>query len=94
MCASITNNDPIRHWHTNRLCDLKNFMERKRHRLARKPVSKRRTWTNIFCSFFLFSETHYRQSFQKIQSLQRLQSKAAPLHMSFVDKKDALSELL
>ncbi|RKJ41175.1 DDE domain-containing protein [Acutalibacter sp. 1XD8-33] len=53
MCASITNNGPIRRWHTSRRYDLRNFMGRKRHRLVRKPVSKKRSWINIFLQLFL-----------------------------------------
>ena len=65
MCVSITNNGPIRRWHINRRFDSRNFMDRKRHRLVRKPVSKKRTWTNIFLQLFLIFRNTPQATFPK-----------------------------
>ena len=65
-------------------------MGRKRHRLMRKPVSKKRTWINIFLQLFPFSEMHRRLSFPKVKSLQRFESKAEPLFDKKVRKATPL----
>lgn len=40
-------------------------MGRKRHRLVRKPVSKKRAWTNIFLQLFLFFRNMPQETFPK-----------------------------
>lgn len=72
------------------LVRLRNFMDRKRHRLVRKPVSKKCTWTNIFLQLVLIFRNTPQATFQKIQLLQRLQSKAEPPFDIIVQKTTPL----